>query len=260
MNRRGVPAMAVAEFLGPFALVFAGVGAILLTRGQDIVAIALAHGLAIGLMIMAVGHISGGHFNPAVTIAMLATGRISVDRAVIYIVAQLLGGVAAAGALTLVYPDLGDFGRNVAGINNGVPAPGPGFTVTNALVMEIILTFFLVFVIFGVAVDPRTPRIVSGLVIGLTISMDILAGGVVSGGIMNPARWFGPAVVQGDFTNFWLWIVGPIVGGLIAAFVYQIVFLADAPALETPTRPEPVVPPTPPGPGAAPLRRKSRRR
>jgi aquaporin Z len=259
VNERGIVPMAVAEFLGPFALVFAGVGSILLTRGQDIVAIALAHGLAIGLMIMAVGHISGGHFNPAVTISMLATGRIKVNRAVVYIVAQLLGAVVAAGALTLIYPDLGDFGRNTAGVNLGLPALGPGITTTGAFLMEIVLTFFLVFVIFGVAVDPRTPRIVSGLVIGLTISMDILAGGVVSGAVMNPARWFGPALVQGDFTNFWLWIVGPIIGGLIAAFVYQFVFLADAPALATPDRPDPVVPPQSPGPGAAPLRRKSRR-
>lgn len=259
MNQRGIAAMAVAEFIGPFALVFAGVGSILLTRGQDIVAIALAHGLAIGLMIMAVGHISGGHFNPAVTIAMLATGRIAVDRAVVYVVAQLLGGAAAAGVLTLIYPDLGDLGRNVAGVNLGVPALAAGITQTNVLVMEVVLTFFLVFVIFGTAVDPRTPRIVSGLVIGLTISMDILAGGVVSGAIMNPARWFGPALVQQDFTNGWLWIVGPIVGGLIAAFVYQTVFLSGVAAIQTPDRPEPVVPPQAPGPGAAPLRRKSRR-
>lgn len=259
MNQRGIAAMAVAEFIGPFALVFAGVGSILLTRGQDIVAIALAHGLAIGLMIMAVGHISGGHFNPAVTVAMLATGRIAIDRAVVYIVAQLLGAAAAAGVLTLIYPDLGDLGRNVAGVNLGVPALGAGITQTGAFVMEVVLTFFLVFVIFGTAVDPRTPRIVSGLVIGLTISMDILAGGVVSGAVMNPARWFGPALVQQDFGNGWLWIVGPIVGGLIAAFVYQTVFLSGVTAIQTPDRPEPVVPPQAPGPGAAPLRRKSRR-
>ncbi|MCC6314742.1 MAG: aquaporin, partial [Thermomicrobiales bacterium] len=206
---------AIVEFLGTFALIFFGVGAIILTQGGNIVAIALAHGLAIGLMIMAVGHISGGHFNPAVSIAMVATGRMEVFRAGVYIVAQIVGGVAAAGALTLVFPDLGNFGRNNIGINNGVPMVGDGMSVGNALVMEIILTFFLMFVIFGMAVDWRSPKAIAGLVIGLTITLDILAGGVVSGALMNPARFLGPAIVQQDFTNFWIWIVGPIVGALI---------------------------------------------
>lgn len=221
---------ALAEFFGPLALVFAGAGSIILTQGQNIVAIALAHGLAIGLMIMALGHISGGHFNPAVTISMLATGRIGVTKAGAYIVAQLLGGLAGAALLTLVYPALADangtIGRN--NVNLGTPAIGGGANPMNALIMEIVLTFFLVFVIFGTAVDWRSPKAISGLCIGLTITMDILAGGVVSGAAMNPARWFGPAVIQGDFTNFWVWIVGPIAGGLLAAFAYQTLFLSRA--------------------------------
>ncbi|MFM9105296.1 MAG: MIP family channel protein [Chloroflexota bacterium] len=224
---------ALAEFFGPLALVFAGAGAIILTQGQDILAIALAHGLAIGLMIMALGHISGGHFNPAVTISMLATGRIGLNNAVAYLVAQLLGGLAGAALLTLTYPALIDeatgvtVGRN--NVNLGTPGVGAGATITQALIMEVILTFFLVFVIFGVAVDRRSGKAVAGLCIGLTITMDILAGGVISGAAMNPARWFGPAVVQQDFTNFWVWIVGPIAGGLIAAFAYQTLFLSGAP-------------------------------
>lgn len=232
MDDRDIFPAAIAEFFGPFALVFAGAGAIILTQGQDIVAIALAHGLAIGLMIMAIGHISGGHFNPAVTVSMLATGRIGAAKAGAYIVAQLLGGLAAAALLTLTYPAIIDeaagvtVGRN--NVNLGTPALGPGISTTAGLLMEIILTFFLVFVIFGVAVDPRSNKTIAGLVIGLTITMDILAGGVVSGAAMNPARWFGPAVVQGDFSNAWIWIVGPIVGGLIAAFLYQALFLQGA--------------------------------
>jgi MIP family channel proteins len=221
---------ALAEFFGPFALVFAGVGAIILTQGQDIVAIALAHGLAIGLMIMAIGHISGGHFNPAVTIAMLATGRIGLAKAGAYIVAQLLGGLAAAAVLVVCYPALNDAALGVTAgrndVNLGVPAVGGGAQVLGALVMEIVLTFFLVFVIFGVAVDWRSSKVVAGLVIGLTVTMDILAGGVVSGAAMNPARWIGPALIQGDLTNWWLWIIGPVIGGLIAAFVYQTLFLS----------------------------------
>ena len=195
MQNRDWVKLAIVEFIGPFALVFAGVGAIVQTQGGNLVAIALAHGLAIGLMISAVGHISGGAFNPAVTLGLLAARRIDVPRAVVYIVAQLLGAVAGAGVLTLVYPDLGDIGRNRLGINLGVPTLGPRVSIGNALVLEIVLTFFLMFVIFGVAIDHRTGRAISGLVIGLTITFDILAGGIVSGAVMNPARAFGPSVI-----------------------------------------------------------------
>ena len=262
MNQRDIGKQAVVEFIGPFALVFAGVGAIIATRGENLVAIALAHGLAIGLMITAVGHISGGHFNPAVTIAMLATGRIEAARAGVYVVAQILGATAAAGVLTAVYPDLGDLGRNVAGINNGVPAISPGIGVFSATLLEVVLTFFLVFVIFGVAVDPRTPKVIAGLAIGLTITMDIFAGGVLSGAVMNPARALGPAIVQQDFTNAWVWIVGPVIGGLIAAFLYQTVLLSGvreepvADRVAASGAPAPVVAKAP---AAAPKRRTSRR-
>lgn len=227
---------AIVEFIGAFFLVFAGVGAIVQTHGQNLVAIALAHGLAIGLTISAAGHISGGHFNPAVTIGMLVARRIDSGRALVYIVAQLLGALVAAGALTLVYPDLGPIGRNTDGVNLGVPGIGPDVSTGGALVMEVVLTFFLVFVIFGVAVDHRTGgRAVAGLVIGLAISIDILAGGAVSGAVMNPARWFGPAVVQQEFGDFWIWIVGPIVGAIAAAFLYNEILLgSDEPAVTSP--------------------------
>ena len=215
--------LAIVEFLGPFALVFAGVGAIIQTEGQNLVAIALAHGLALGLMVSAVGHISGGAFNPAVTIGLLAARRIELDRAIVYIVAQLLGGVAGAGALTLVYRDLE---RNRSAVNLGVPVIGPNLSVGNALTIEVILTFFLMFVVFGVAIDHRTGRAISGLVIGLTITLDILAGGVVSGAVMNPARAFGPSVVQWDWPDHWIYWVGPIVGAVIAALLYNDVLLA----------------------------------
>ncbi len=262
MNDRDTGRQAVVEFIGPFALVFAGVGAIIATRGENLVAIALAHGLAIALMITAVGHISGGHFNPAVTVAMLAMRRIAPAKAVVYIVAQILGATAAAGVLTAIYPDLGDLGRNVAGINNGVPAIAADIGPFSATLLEVVLTFFLVFVIFGVAVDPRTPKVIAGFTIGLTITMDIFAGGVISGAVMNPARALGPAIVQQDFTNAWVWIVGPIVGGLIAAFLYQKVLLAGVREEPVPQRVATSGPPTPvvpTAPAAAPKRRSSRR-
>ena len=114
-------------------------------------------------------------------------------RAVSYIVAQLVGGVAGAGILTRDLPDLGELGRNNVGVNLGLPGLGPGITTTGALIMEIVMTFFLVLVIWGSAVDPRVPRGFGPFAIGLTITIDILAGGRVSGAAMNPARWFGPA-------------------------------------------------------------------
>lgn len=226
MQDRAFVKAVVVEFFGPFALVFAGVGAIIQTQGSNLVAIALAHGLAIGLMITAVGHISGGHFNPAVTLGFLVTGRITIDRAVAYWISQILGGLAAAALLTTTYLDTL---RNADGVNLGVPAVGAELSVGNALVMEIILTFFLMFVIFGTAVDFRSSRFVSGIAIGLTITMDIFAGGAVSGAIMNPARALGPAIIQagdGNWGDMWIWIVGPALGAAIAALFYNEFLLA----------------------------------
>jgi aquaporin TIP len=225
MNADSLPRKLVVEALGTFALCFMGIGAIILTQGQDIVAIAFAHGLAIGLMVLAVGHISGGHFNPAVSIGFLVSRRISPQEAGAYIVAQLVGAVLGAGALTLAYNDLD---RNA--VDLGVPKVGTSMTTDpaellsagNALFMEMILAFFLMFVIFGTAVDRRSGgRAIAGLAIGLTITMDIFAGGAVSGAAMNPARWFGPAVVQQEFADFWIWIVGPVIGMVVAAFLYN---------------------------------------
>ncbi|MCC6944405.1 MAG: aquaporin [Thermomicrobiales bacterium] len=229
------PQKLLVEALGTFALCFMGIGAIILTQGQDIVAIALAHGLAIGLMVTAAGHISGGHFNPAVTIGALVTGKIAPGPALAYIIAQLVGAAVGAAALTLTFLDV-DRNR----VDLGLPAIGQSIaadpvvslSASNALVMEAILTFFLMFVIFGVAMDNRTGgRAVAGLAIGLTITMDILAGGVVSGAAMNPARWFGPAIVQQEFGDFWIWIVGPVAGAVVAALVYNVFLMGNGTAI-----------------------------
>ena len=269
MNDRDLITATIAEFFGPFALCVAGIGAIIstqgLTDGGNLVAVALAHGLAIGLMIAALGHISGGHFNPAVSISMLATGEIGLTRAIAYIIAQLLGGIAGAGVLTLVFPALGTLGRNNPGVNLGLPALGPEVMVSGGLIMEAVMTFFLVLVIFGSAVDPRGPKAIAPLAIGLTITMDILTGGRITGAAMNPARAFGPAVVQQDFTNWWIYWVGPIVGGLIAAFAYKYIWLTRTPLpmpvarRAAPTAPAPA-PQAPPPPPPQPQRRSSRRR
>lgn len=265
MDDRDLWKAAVAEFLGPFALVVAGVGTIIATQnlgdGANLVAVGLAHGLAIGLMVAAMGAISGGHFNPAVTISFLATGNVAPVRAGVYIVAQLLGGIAGAGVLTLIFPALGELGRNNAGVNLGVPVLGPDITPLGGTLLEAIMTFFLVLVIFGTAVDSRGPKAIAPLAIGLTIAMDIFFGGRLTGAAMNPARAFGPEVIQQDFTVFWIYWVGPIVGGLVAAFLYTFLWLQPAaPAAPARAAESASVPPAPkPVPPAQPQRRRNRR-
>lgn len=263
MDWENAPQRLVVEALGTFALCFMGIGAIILTQGQDIVAIALAHGLAIGLMVTAVGHISGGHFNPAVTLGMLVTRRIDPGMAVAYWVAQLIGAVLGSGALVLTYLDLDrnrvDLGLPIVGTSLTTDPP-EDLSVWNAVAMEAILTFFLMFVIYAVALDRRTGgRAVAGLAIGLTITMDILAGGAVSGAAMNPARWFGPAVIQGEWGDFWVWIVGPAIGAVIAALLYNEFLMGsyeddDVEEYDTSS----VAPAETPAPAAS--RRKRRRR
>ncbi len=220
----------IIEALGAFALCFFSIGAVILTQGQDIVAIGLATGLAIGIMVAAGGHISGGHYNPAITLGVLATKRISVPDAVGYIVAQVVGAILGAGAVTLAYLDVD---RNRVGL--GIPAVGTSLvadpqvnlSVWNALAMEAILTFFLVLVVFGTAVDKRSiGRWIAPWAIGITIAIGNMAGVAVSGAAMNPIRWVGPAVIQQDWANAWVWIVGPIIGGIVAALLYDM-FLMD---------------------------------
>lgn len=210
----------LAEAVGTLALIFLGAGSIIadqLSGGQvGLVGIALAHGLAIATMVAAVGHVSGGHFNPAVTLAFLSTGRLPVGRAVWYIAAQLAGAVLGAWLLTLTFPA---GAREAVGL--GTPALAQGIRSGAGILIEAVLTFFLVFVIFGVAVDARGPRAVAPLAIGLVITMDILGGGVLTGAAMNPARAFGPALVAGRWPNHLVYWIGPAAGGVIAGWVYQ---------------------------------------
>lgn len=264
MTMENAPQKLLVEALGTFALCFMGIGSVILTQGQDILAVALAHGLAIGLMVTAVGHISGGHFNPAVTLGMLVARRIEVGAALAYIAAQLVGAVLGAGALTLAYLDID---RN--SVELGLPLVGssiaadPAQTLSagNAVVMEAILTFFLVLVIFGTLIDKRTGgKAVAGLAIGLTYSMGILAGEAVSGAAMNPARWFGPAVIQQETTDFLVWIIGPLVGGVAAALLYNAFLLRGHSEQEDKAIIEAVVAPSGERPAQVQKRRQRRRR
>jgi MIP family channel proteins len=212
----------VAEGVGAFALSFIGVGAIIYggTAG-GLTTVALAHGLVIAVMVCAVGHISGGHFNPAVTFGFLVTKRIAVVDAVGYWVAQLAGGALGALLISLTLPD------NVANIEGGLTRLGSGVSVGDGLAIEFVLTFFLVWVIFGVAVDPRGSfAMVAGLPIGLTITLDIMMGGPLTGASMNPSRTFGPDLVAGVWDNAWLYFVACPLGAAAAALLYEHLILA----------------------------------
>lgn len=217
----------VAELIGAFTLIFTGAGSILadsMSGGKvGMVGIAFAHGLAIATMVAAAGHISGGHYNPAVSAAFVATGRMPVASGAAYVVAQLVGASLAAFFLTAAFPE-----AVRRAVTLGTPALAQGISPGTGIIVEAILTFFLVYVIFGTAVDSRGPRIAAGLFIGLVITMDIFAGGWLTGAAMNPARAFGPALFAGAWTNQVVYWVGPLIGGVLAGWVYHAVYQPDA--------------------------------
>lgn len=209
----------VAEFIGTFTLIFVGVGAIcsdvMTGHMLGLTGIALAHGLAIGVMVSATAAVSGGHLNPAVTFGALVAKKIDPLNGIGYIVAQCLGGILAAYVITLAIPE-----QVLNATAYGTPVVTKGITTSQALVTEIVLTFFLVFVVFGTAIDKRAPK-VGGLFIGLAVAMGVMMGGGISGAAMNPARHLGPALLGGGFENTWLYWVGPLIGGGLAALVYK---------------------------------------
>jgi len=238
-----------AEFVGTFALIFVGAGSILtiakalapaLTTAQAIdvyggltlVGVALAHGLAIAVMASAVGHISGAHFNPAVTLGFFITRRIAPSLAVVYWSMQFAGATAAAALLRWFYPEAT---RRLTHL--GAPGLSSGITVWQGVVIEMVLTFFLVWVIFASAADPGGSfKWIAGLAIGLTITMGVLMGGPLTGAALNPARAFGPELLSRHWTDAWVWYVGPFLGGALAALAYEYLYLR-------PPGPVPVGPP-----------------
>lgn len=208
----------IAEFIGTFALIFIGAGSVAInhmTGGTSgLTGIALAHGLTIAVMVTATMAISGGHLNPAVTIALLCTRKTDLPSAISYIIAQCLGAIFAAFLLRLCLPLTA-----LSAVNFGTPSLAPEVSASMGLLTEIILTFFLMFVIMGTAVDSRAPKM-GGLFIGLAVTLDIFVGGPLTGAAMNPARYLGPAVIAGDLQNFWLYWVGPIAGAILAGVIY----------------------------------------
>jgi MIP family channel proteins len=210
----------ISELIGTFALVLIGVGSISGTSGS-LLPIALAFGFVVAVMVAATGHVSGCHINPSVTIALLLTGKIKLPDAIAYIVSQLIGATLGAFVLTVMITTPHDAPNAAAA---GATALAPGVTVMQGLIIEIVLTFFLVFVIFGTAVDMRAQKLAS-LFIGLTVVIDILVGGKYTGASLNPARSFGPALVGGVWANHWIYWVGPIIGAAIAGLLYNGLFL-----------------------------------
>lgn len=216
----------VAEAIGTFTLIFAGAGSIIVneaTKGSaGLVGIALAHGLAIAVMVSALGAVSGGHFNPAVTCGFLASGRMKAGPGARYVIAQLVGAVLGAWALRIGFPQAA-----AAAVHLGTPGLAAGVGMKAGMVLEAIGTFLLVVVVFGTAVHPQGPRI-GGLAIGLAIAMDILAFGPLTGAAMNPARAFGPALVSGTWDAHLVYWVGPIIGGAAAGWAYSALYLSEA--------------------------------
>jgi MIP family channel proteins len=208
-----------AEFLGTFTLCFIGQGAIIAQRlvspESGLLSIAIAHGLALAVMISALGAVSGGHFNPAVTLGFVLTGRQSATSAVGYWLSQLVGAAAASYLLMGLFP--ADAWQSVY---LGAARLAPHLTAVGGVAIEAVLTFLLVTAVWGTAVDDRHPPI-GGFGIGLCVCMDILIGGPLTGAAMNPARAFGPALAAGVWTDHWVWWVGPLLGGGLAALVYN---------------------------------------
>ncbi len=229
-----LPQKLVAEFIGTFTLIFIGVGSICadqyLTAGSKpgvgILGIALAPGLAIAVMVTNLGHISGGHFNPAVTIGFWVTKRLGTIDSLCYWIAQLLGASAAAYLITAILPE--SIWRPVS---LGTPDLAPDFMRLPGIALEAVLTFLWVIAVFATSVDAKGAfNKIAGFAIGLTVTMDILFGGPFTGAAMNPARAFGPALAGHHWQNHGVYWAGPLLGGVLAGVLYDRLFLRDQPA------------------------------
>ncbi len=222
MGRRWTAPLA-AEALGTFLFIIIGAGSIsggtvAPSAAPGPLGVALAHGLALAVLVSALGAVSGAHFNPAVTFGLWLGGRIDVRTGIGYVLAQLVGAIGAGLVLRALFPESAWQPSHI-----GTPALATGISPTVGIALEAILTIVLVLAVFGTAVDPRGPRL-GGFAIGMAVAADILVGGPFTGAAMNPARWFGPAVASGFLDNGLVWIIGPLLGAAAAAALYQGVF------------------------------------
>jgi MIP family channel proteins len=236
---RGLPAY-YAELVGTFLLVFfiCGFISVASAGGFDLAGLALAHAFILAVLIYALGGTSGAHFNPAVTFALWSIKKISTPNAIVYVICQCIGGILGALVVLLLFKDVGD------GVNYGATAINArilqGGSVWLALLAEAFGTFLLMYAIMGLAVNPRGEAALAGLGIGLALGVAVIVFGPATGAGLNPARWLGPAVASGRFDDFWIYIVGPLVGALAAATAYRAFILdprwlpAQAPKDELP--------------------------
>lgn len=214
------------EFLAAALFVFLGAGSVVITGSLTdgaltvprLFSIALAHGFAIAFLAFATANISGGHMNPAVTFAAVLTKKLSGARGMMFVAGQLAGAVIGALLLLATIPDAAD-------TNLGAHALAPDVSISMGLLMEIVVTFVLVFVIFATAVDPGGIAPLAPLAIGMAVLVDHLVAIPVTGASMNLARTFGPALVSGEWANHWIYWLGPLIGGGIAGVLYQVVFI-----------------------------------
>lgn len=216
--------LCVAEAIGTFILVFSGTAvATAAILGRPIagaplnsLAVGLTFGLVLTALVSALGHVSGAHFNPAVTLGLASIGRMQWRFVPVYLVGQFVGAILAGLA---VWGSFGDPAKVTASLAATYPAPG--VSLAQAFLVEALITFILLFVIVSVATDPRANTTAASLAIGFALGVAVLIGGPVTGGAVNPARALGPMIVAGKFTAFWVYLIAPVVGGIIAAFIYD---------------------------------------
>lgn len=216
----------IAEVLGTFFVIFAGCTAVVVNLSKDRVVthpgVSITWGLVVMVMVYSVGHISGAHFNPAVTLAFASCRRFPLKQVPAYIVAQIFGATAASGVIRLL------FGAKTLEYPGTIPAGSD----MQSFVLEFIITFFLMFVISGVATDNRAIGELAGIAVGATIMLNVIFAGPISGASMNPARSLGPAFIYGRFTGLWVYIVAPIVGAIAGAWAYNTIRFTNKPLRE----------------------------
>ncbi|ESW31488.1 hypothetical protein PHAVU_002G242300 [Phaseolus vulgaris] len=216
----------VAEVVGTYFLIFAGCASVVVNKSKENVVtlpgISIVWGLVVTVLVYSVGHISGAHFNPAVTIAFASTKRFPWKQVPVYVLAQVVGSILASGTLRLIF----------TGNENQFPGTLPSGTHAQAFVVEFIITFFLMFVISGVATDNRAIGELAGIAIGATVLLNVMLAGPITGASMNPARSLGPALVHNEFRGIWIYLVSPTFGAFVGAWVYNSIRYTDKPLRE----------------------------
>ncbi|XP_027348541.1 nodulin-26-like [Abrus precatorius] len=216
----------VAEVIGTYFLIFAGCASVVVNKNNDNVVtlpgISIVWGLAVMVLVYSVGHISGAHFNPAVTIAFASTKRFPLKQVPIYVVAQVLGSTLASGTLRLIF----------SGKHDQFSGTLPAGSYLQAFVVEFIITFYLMFIISGVATDNRAIGELAGIAVGSTVLLNVMFAGPITGASMNPARSIGPAFVHNEYRGIWIYLVAPILGAVAGAWVYNTIRYTDKPLRE----------------------------